>query len=77
MGLVLGFNFGTKKGPQIQTLPYLLRGGSSFERCFGTQFWPRELVYGWPEISARIRALLGRTVQSRKVFFALSEHVCV
>ena len=49
VGLVLGFNFGTKKGPRIQTLPYFLRGGSNFGRCFGAQLWPRNLCRAGPK----------------------------
>ena len=52
-GLVLGFNLGPKKGPQIETLPYLSRGrgpvsgtvlgpnfGSANLCRAGPKFWP-------------------------------------
>ena len=53
-GLVLGFNLGPKKGPQIETLPYLSRGrgpvsGTVLGPCFGSANLCRAGPKFWPE----------------------------
>ena len=53
-GLVLGFNLGPKKGPQIETLPCLSRGtgpvsGTVLEPVLGPQTCVELAAKFWPE----------------------------